>query len=426
MKSVAFLCLILALATAVQGSPSETLIRGLSAAQKLRSRVLDSHASDGKKVTGYNYKHVWNPRSAMLHNASDMTVTTVGDFIYLVGGCNAKQMWNAAGCGGGGCYECGSLTKKTMKYSVKENTFTYIGDAPRARFRHAAVAVGKKIYVFGGRAVDDSLVDEVDVLDTENGKWYSLTTKMTTPVSDNAGYEMDGKIYSVGGYSVYYGTAYQSVFEMDPAATTNTWTEKHKMVLGRGDLGCAKMNSEVVCFGGFSPVNQWKKPYKTLEIFSKSTGKWALSPVNMTIERGDKAGAAICYKNTESKADDLCRLHIIGGETKDIKGNSVPVTDVETFDPVAKEITVGGDIPNERFRFNAAVHGGSIFVFGGQGYLVGGKKAAGSYYPVVNTVMQYQETRTTVFGAGSTNAPSLNMFVVVSIFVAYLTAQINH
>ena len=145
----------------------------------------------------YKFKHVWNPRAEMLHNASDMTVNTVGDFIYLVGGCNGKQEW------AGGYYGCKALTKKTMKYSVKSNTFTYIADSPRERYRHASATVGKKIYIFGGRAVDDSLVEEVDVLDTETETWSTLADKMTTPVSDNAGYEMDGKIYSVGGYSGY-------------------------------------------------------------------------------------------------------------------------------------------------------------------------------------------------------------------------------
>ena len=133
----------------------------------------------------------------MLHSASDMTVSTVDDSIYLVGGCSAKQEWIPDW---GGMYVCTGVTNKTMKYSVKENKFTYIDDAPRARYRHAAAVVDKKIYVYGGRSPADALIEEVDVLDTETDKW-STFGKMTTPVSDNAGYEMDGKIYSVGGYN---------------------------------------------------------------------------------------------------------------------------------------------------------------------------------------------------------------------------------
>ena len=38
----------------------------------------------------------------------------------------------------------------------------------------------------------------------------------------------------------------------------------------------------------------------------------------------------------------------------------------------------GGSIPSHRFRFTAAAHGDSIYLFGGQGALIGSHNAAGS------------------------------------------------
>ena len=52
----------------------------------------------------------------------------------------------------------------------------------------------------------------------------------------------------------------------------------------------------------------------------------------------------------------------------------------------------GGEIQSHRFRFVAASHGNSIYIFGGQGYLIGTQGAAGSKYPVYKMVEQYEET----------------------------------
>ena len=97
--------------------------------------------------------------------------------------------------------------------------------------------------------------------------------------------------------------------------------------------------------------------------------------------RGDKAGAALNG-----------RVFVVGGETRGASGQVVPLTDVETFNPLTKKWTKAGDIPSHRFRFTAASVGSSIFVFGGQGYLVGTENTVGSYFPVLDTVEKFEET----------------------------------
>lgn len=54
----------------------------------------------------------------------------------------------------------------------------------------------------------------------------------------------------------------------------------------------------------------------------------------------------------------------------------------------------GGSIPSKRFRFVAAALGDSIYIFGGQGALMGSHNTAGSKYPVLDVVDQYKETMT--------------------------------
>merc|ERR1712107_376028 len=97
-------------------------------------------------------------------------------------------------------------------------------------------------------------------------------------------------------------------------------------------------------------------------------------------------------------------------------GHSVPLTDVEAYDPDGNSWYQGGAIPSHRFRFVAAAHGNSIFIFGGQGYLVGTYAAAGSKYPVLGTVEEYWET--VVVAEVNAASNSLVNFGCVS-FLAY-------
>jgi hypothetical protein len=44
-------------------------------------------------------------------------------------------------------------------------SFTEMAQAPHARYRHAAAVANGKLFLFGGRAVDDNLVTAIDVRD---------------------------------------------------------------------------------------------------------------------------------------------------------------------------------------------------------------------------------------------------------------------
>merc|ERR1719343_995411 len=101
----------------------------------------------------------------------------------------------------------------------------------------------------------------------------------------------------------------------------------------------------------------------------------------MEIARGDKAVAVL---------NGI--LHVVGGETKNTHGHSVALRDVEAYDPDGNSWYPGGSIPSHRFRFVAAAYGQSLFIFGGQGFLIGSYGEIGSKYPVVDTVEAYTET----------------------------------
>mmetsp|Transcript_113176 Transcript_113176/g.205855 ORF Transcript_113176/g.205855 Transcript_113176/m.205855 type:complete len:407 (+) Transcript_113176:99-1319(+) len=332
--------------------------------------------------------HIWYKKESMPQHRSDMTATTVEDEIYLIGGCALDQEWvhdppySEYRCGGG---KANAVTGSTLRYFPKTNRFdTPLQDAPRARYRHAAAVVGKKIYLFGGTGSSGSIVAEIDVFDVGSGLWSTLSEKMPNPTTDLGAFAYAGKIYTVGGYDVSW-KALNVTQVFDPSATNSesAWQIGPALLQGRGDSYACVVGMQAYVVGGFHHENNFAAPIATLEMLDLSSSgslSWVSKP-GMSVSRGDKAVASL---------NGL--LHVVGGEAKNNQGHSVALRDVEVYDPVSNAWYFGGDIPSDRFRFTAASHGNSIFIFGGQGYLVGQHGADASHYPLMGVVEEYSET----------------------------------
>jgi N-acetylneuraminic acid mutarotase len=89
-----------------------------------------------------------------------------------------------------------------------------------ARFRHRAVAIGSRLYVFGGDDSGLTLVAVPEMYDADTDSWSDLAT-MPTPRDDVALAVQNGLIYVIGGRS-QSSAAVTTVERYDPA--NNTWT----------------------------------------------------------------------------------------------------------------------------------------------------------------------------------------------------------
>ncbi|CAJ1443397.1 unnamed protein product [Effrenium voratum] len=344
--------------------------------------LLLSYARSQFTIDDQEYSHQWISQSAMPSSRSDLTATTVGDGIYLIGGCANDQEWSV----GADMYLCSGLTKKVEKYLPASDSFEALTDAPRTRYRHTAAAVGSQIFVFGGCDISDAIVTEVDVLDTQTGQWSTLSTSMPNATSDLSSFVSGGKVYLLGGYNRPNYDAQDKVLVFDPAQSgASAWSDGQALTQGRGDAASAVAGDVAFALGGFHHSN-WSYPMDHLEVMflSSPSGGWKARAA-MSVARGDKAVAVLNGK-----------LHVVGGESKNQDGHSTPLMDVEVYDVETDTWFPGGSIPSHRFRFTAAAHGDSIYLFGGQGALIGSHNAAGSKYPVLNTVEQYKETITTL------------------------------
>lgn len=310
---------------------------------------------------------------------SDMSATTINGEIYLIGGCVGDQEWTPSN---GGMYACTAVAKMAEKYNPETDTFVTLADAPRVRYRHAAAALGSQLYLFGGRDVYDALVSHVDVLDTSTGTWSTLSSLMPNPTSDLAAISFGSRIYTFGGYDAAY-TAMERTQVFDPTEPgTGAWSSGGMLVQGRGDHAAALVGTSAFVLGGFHHGNDFEYPIDHMESLnlSNSTGVWTPHS-EMLQRRGDKAVAVL---------NGL--IHVVGGETKNSIGHSVPLIDVEVYDHSTDTWYEGGSIATNRFRFSAAAVENSIYIFGGQGFLQGSYGEAGSKYPVLADVEEYTET----------------------------------
>jgi len=324
------------------------------------------------------FDHTWQSKADMPENRSDLTATTVGDAIYLIGGCEGNQEWSAEA----GMYLCSAASKATVRYAPATNTYVRLEDAPVTRYRHAAAAAGTKIYLFGGVDVQDNVRPQVDVFDTVAGTWSSAgampnatTDLMAVAVSMNG----EARIFVMGGYYPPSYVASDMMMIYSPA--NSTWTAGPSLVQARGDASAAVAGGKVYVLGGFY-TDDWNQPLSSVEMLDPAlmNGGWTAKRP-MIVARADMAVASL---------HDV--LHVMGGETKNGDGQEAPLTDVGAYDAAQDRWYPGGNIHSHRFRFVAAAHGNSIYIFGGQGYLSGTYGTPGSEYPVYKMVEQYEET----------------------------------
>jgi len=358
------------------------------------------------KIEDKEFSHVWHAKKSMPSKRSDLTATTVGDAIYLVGGCDSDQEWNADA----GMYLCTGITKETVKYLPLTDSYEFVSDAPRSRYRHASAAVGKKVYVFGGCRIDDSIISEVDVLDTESGEWSVLDEMMPNATSDLSAFVHDNKIYTLGGYNRPYYEASSAVMIFEPSS--EAWSLAPSLTQGRGDAAAVLAGGHAYAFGGFHH-DDWSSPMDHMETFDPVNPAmgWTVRK-SMSLARADKAVAVL---------HDL--LHVVGGESTDAEGNSLPLMDVEVYDSEADYWHNGGSIPSHRFRFVAAAHGASIFVFGGQGALSGEQGASGSTYPVLDTVDEYEESEAKATEASHSTERSPSVVMSIAFLYSWVWFQ---
>jgi len=342
-------------------------------------------------------------------------------YIVIVGGCSAPvQLCDPIN----GC-NCPQITANVTAYHPNTDTWTFLAPAPIPRYRHSVAVIGNKLYVIGGRTLDDVIIARVDVYDPANNSW-STESDWPFATSDFSLVVIHDNILIFGGYDQDY-TSQKSV---SVRLANGTWVNNQvaDMFESRGD-SCAVENpqGEVWVFGGFDShsIGGFCTPLNELERYNVTSNSWAIER-NLTAAAGDRSCALLHGL-----------VHAFGGEQKDANCSyiSTPTASVEVYDPSANTWTVEASLLYRRFRFTAVTwqtpdpNVQLVFLFGGQGSY----NQTLSGFPLLSFVTAFSDPvfTATTNALGSTSAGPLpnaahalsaSVFALVALFLIAVNA----
>mmetsp|Transcript_37063 Transcript_37063/g.56946 ORF Transcript_37063/g.56946 Transcript_37063/m.56946 type:complete len:389 (+) Transcript_37063:155-1321(+) len=300
---------------------------------------------------------------------SDMTATSGLDMIWVAGGCDNSQgnIFSQEGY-----FICPSVSDTLYSFDPRTNMFAKKASMPRPRYRHGAGFAKGRLFLFGGRALDDSLIPEVDMYDPLTDQWETVgKIPVAYLSSDQGSIAHDNGVYSFGGYDPEYnalGLSFYFDAEVARDEKIIKVTSLPEMQSHRGDVSAALVNGIVYVSGGFTHTNNYCKPFAVVERIVLATETWeTVAP--LATGRADQALVVL--------SDE--RLFALGGETQienkciidpedlpEVGEQTVAVDDVEVYDSSTNTWTVLASLPAHRFRFAAAGFQDSVYTFGGQ------------------------------------------------------------
>lgn len=350
----------------------------------------------------------WSDVPSLPTSLSDMSATTIGGKIYIIGGCNADQVrapWD------NNMFYCATISDSCVVFDPSEEEYTACAPAPRQRYRHAAVAINGLVWVVGGRDDQDAIVTHIDVYDPATNSWSS-PVQWPAATSDLGAFTDGTSLFVAGGYDTSYTNAHTNLWKFDPTALAQgqlTVESMAAMGQGRGDLSAVTLDGFAYVTGGWHH-GDWCDPLESVERYDIAQDKWT-TIASLGVGRADKAVVVL-----------RGNVFAIGGEHNDncagVSGGSVPVDDVEVLDVESGVWTVETNIPDNRFRFVAAADEDldSIYLFGGQRHY----NATCDCFGISDDVMRFSDP--IVFGSDRKSAASTLTGALLALGLAVAAA----
>lgn len=162
---------------------------------------------------------------------------------------------------------------------------TWVNGAPmpEPRVGHALVAVGGKIYSFGGRGQNPG---RVFVYDPGADRWSTLKSAMPAPRADAAAVAVGNLVYVIGGHESSGATARVDIFDTD----NDSWRAGPAMPAAREGHVAALLGGNIHVTGGesLSPP----KTYADHFVLDVKSGTWTRADKLPTPRHGAVAAAA--------------------------------------------------------------------------------------------------------------------------------------
>lgn len=197
----------------------------------------------GDAVQQYNVAtQTWALKAPMPTARSAAAVVVMGDSLYVLGG-----RTSAAPCSGG-------ALSVMERYDIDTDTWTTEASLPSPRSDFAAVAVGNKIYVFGG--CDGGDLNDVDVYDRSTGTWDTSPADLSVARSSLMAGRKGNVIYVMGGRVAGVVSALNESYN----TVKDTWSVGAPMpdvgcvVPGKGETGVYSHGGQIYVPGGGCPA----------------------------------------------------------------------------------------------------------------------------------------------------------------------------
>jgi Kelch motif len=304
---------------------------------------------------------------------SDHTATLGSDHrIYIAGGCDSHEGSIFVDGELEGFFYCPSISNSFYAFDPVAQTFETLPDLPRARYRHAAVAIQDHIFFAGGRDIKDDVIDYVDVFDVKTYAWASLRLPLGFATSDLASFGTPSHAFFAGGYDQDYNAS-DSVYSLELSRFAELGeveiVNHHPLLQGRGDISATIHQGYAYVSGGFSHENDFCEPLNTVERYSLEDNTWALV-APLPTARADKAMVTyqghVLSLGGERQVKNKCELLLNGDHHFTPTELTVAVDAVEVLQDDDAEWEELDPLPAHRFRFAAVVFDNIIYTFGGQ------------------------------------------------------------
>lgn len=188
----------------------------------------------------------------------------------------------------------------------------------------------------------------------------------------------NGKIYAIGGLQVGTGAGSgykKTVYEYDP--TTNLWSSKAEMSIGRDGLSAITVNNKVYAMGGMDENGNY---LNLNEMYDPVTNTWT-TKANMPVSL---AYFAIAQENS--------KIYVIGGKLEKNANLATYATNaVYEYDTITDTWSTKTSMPTKRSYVSATNIDGKIYVVSGSNYTT-----AIAYTTAVEMYNPYTDTWTSV------------------------------
>ncbi len=213
---------------------------------------------------------VWRPRAplpAPRHSAASVTVVTSGGLDSEEG-----EGWLIGGQEGSNVVATTRALRTDLDYARA------LPDLPAARFLHVAAALDDRIYLFGGR----NFTEETGAyaFDPETGTYEELPP-LPSVQNGPGGVAVGGRVYAFGGANEF-ANAVPTTRAYDPAL--HQWVELSPMTSARRDVAVTAVGNDVYVIGGENGG-----ALQTVEIYDVATDQWRTGPLLPAPRKGAMA-----------------------------------------------------------------------------------------------------------------------------------------